>query len=120
MKNLFLLIILSLFFSCASKKNTTILNYATPLPPGTTVEVIGNGQKVPDGARLLGHVKVGESGMTATKNCTYDKVMEASQAQARSMGGNLIQIIQHKEPNFASSCHRLKVDVYLKNPKTKN
>lgn len=28
------------------------------------------------------------------------------------MGGNVLQITQHKEPNLICDCHRIKADVY--------
>jgi hypothetical protein len=69
------------------------------------------GQKVQEGAKLLGHVKIGDSGFTL--NCAYDVVIAAAQEKAKSMGGNLLQITRHKTPNmWTSSCHRIEGDVY--------
>ena len=98
--------------SCSTTKKVSILEYSTPLPENTIVDVIGIGQKVPEGARLLGHVKIGDSGFSV--NCTYDKVIASAQTQARSIGGNLLQITKHKTPNIlTSTCHRIEGDVYF-------
>jgi len=102
---------LFLLLSCGTTKKVSVLSPSTPLPEGTTVEVIGTGQQVPSAAKLLGSVKIGDD-MTATKNCTYDKVVKDAQSQARAMGGNLLQIKKHTEPNMWSTCHRIECDVY--------
>ena len=116
MKILYYLVFCCFFaVSCDSAKKTSIVSVSTPLSNDAVVDVIGMGQKVPDGSKLLGQISIGESGMTATKNCTYAKVVSDAQIQARAIGGNILQITQHKEPSaLGSSCHRLKCDVYLK------
>lgn len=106
-----LLFLLSIAIACGTQKQNSVLTSATPLPPSTPVEVLGAGQKVPDGAKLLGHTKIGDSGMST--KCTYATVVTQAQNEARGMGGNLIQITKHKEPDLASTCHRLECDVYL-------
>ena len=117
-KTIFLFTLATLSITaCKSLRNTSkqisIINYSTPLNRETTVQVIGIGQQVPYNVKLLGSVKIGEAGFTKTSNCTYQKVLNDAIEQARTMGGNLIQIIEHKEPDFRSSCHRIKADVYL-------
>lgn len=115
MKNLlFAIICCFLAVSCGSAKKTSVLFVSTPLPSDAPVEIIGIGQKVKENAKLIGQISIGESGMTATKNCTYDKVIEQAQIQARAIGANLLQITKHKEPTaLGSSCHALKCDAYL-------
>ena len=88
------------------------MSAATPLPQGTVIQVIGIGQQPPKDAKLIGSVKIGD-GYTLAKNCTYPKVVADAQEQARGMGGNLIQIKKHKEPDILSTCHRLECDVYF-------
>ena len=114
LKTIFLLALVPFFITaCKTSKYTNIINYSTPLNKEVQVKVIGIGQKVPDNAKLLGSVNIGDSGFTKTSNCTYQAVLNEAIEQARTMGGNLIQIIEHKEPDFTSTCHRIKVDVYL-------
>lgn len=110
MKQFFLILIIFLSYSCAPSKKVAITNVSTPLPPGTTVEVMGQGQKIPDGAKYLGKVSIVDSGFTM--KCSYDVVLANAQNQARSMGGNLLQITKHKEPTMMSTCHQLWCDVY--------
>lgn len=104
--------LLLFFYACATSKNVSVLSIATPLPPGTPVEVIGVGQKVPDGSKMLGHIKIGDSGFST--KCTYDIVIADAQAQSRAIGGNLIQITKHKPPAWGGTCHMVECDVYLK------
>lgn len=104
-------LVLALFMGCGPSKKVSILNYSTPLPSSTNVEVFGQGQAVPEGAKLLGHIKIGDTGFST--DCAYTEVIEEAQTQARAMGGNCLQITKHKEPNFGSTCHRIEADVYL-------
>ena len=88
------------------------MTVATPLPAGTEVQVLGLGQSVPAGAKIIGSVKIGD-GNTMAKNCTYTRVVADAQEQARGLGGNVLQITKHKQPDLWSTCHRLWADVYL-------
>ena len=109
MKNLLFLVLL--LSACDTSKQVSVVQTLTPLPPSVEVAVLGSGQKVPDNSKLLGTVKIGD-GWTKAKDCTYDKVIADAQSQARGMGGNLIQIIEKKDPSIVSSCYRIKADVY--------
>ena len=116
MKNYYFLLLFGVFLgvSCESSKKISVVSVSTPLSIDAVVDVIGIGQKVPNDAKLLGQIKFGDSGMTSTKICTYARVLEDAQKNARVLGGNLLQIIEHKEPSaLGSTCHRLKCDVYL-------
>lgn len=115
MKQLLLaLSILAMAAGCTTNtsKKASVFYPSTPLPAETPVEVIGLGQKAPEGATLIGSLKIGD-GWTRTKFCTYDRVIADAQVQARGMGGNLIQITEHRDPDMWSTCHRIKADVYL-------
>jgi hypothetical protein len=105
---IFLIVILS---GCSTSKSTSILNYSTPLPQDAKVEILGQGQVLPEGAKLLGHIKIGDTGFST--NCGYEKVIRDAEKQARVMGGNYLQITKHKEPNMGSTCHRIEADIYL-------
>lgn len=112
MKNLLLsLLVFLVSTSCGSTKRVSVLNPATPLTTNAVVEVLGVGQKVPEGAKLLGHVKIGDSGFSV--KCTYADAIAALQVQARAMGSNIVQITKHTEPNMWSTCHRIQADAYF-------
>lgn len=110
MKKIIFLLFTLVLSACSTSKQTSVLNYATPLPAGTHVEIIGLGQQVPDGAKLLGSISVGDSGFTT--QCSYQEVVRDAINMARNMGGNVLQITEHKEPDIWTSCHRIKADVY--------
>lgn len=110
MKKIIFLLTGLLLAACSTSKQTSVINYATPLPVNTTVEIRGIGQNIPDGAKLLGSISVGDSGFTT--QCSYQEVIRDAINMARDMGGNVLQITEHKEPDIWSSCHRIKADVY--------
>jgi len=113
MRHLFFFLSLALVACSGTSKTVSVAVVSTPLPPDAKIEVLGNSQAMPTNARYLGSVKIGDDAMTASKNCTYDRVISDAQEQARAMGGNVLQIKKHIEPNIWSTCHRLECDVYL-------
>lgn len=104
--------LLILIFSCGPAKKVAVASVATPLPAGTQVEVMGQGQKIPYGAKFLGKLSVVDGGFST--KCTYDVVLSNAQNQARGMGGDIVQITKHKEPSVWSTCHQIWCDVYKK------
>lgn len=111
MKIIALLLSLSIFLSCATSKTTSVLKMKTPLADSEQVEVLGTAQAVSSNAELIGHVKIGDSGMTI--KCSYDIVIKDAITQAKGMGGNILRITKHKEPNMLfTTCHRIWADVY--------
>lgn len=110
MKKIIFLLFTLVLSACSTSKQTNVLNYSTPLPAGTPVEVIGLGQKLPNNVKFIGSISVGDSGFTT--KCSYQDVINDAINLARGMGGNIIQITEHKEPNILCDCHRIKADVY--------
>jgi len=109
MKKIIYLFLVFLFVSCSTSKQVNVIKYMTPTT--SLVKVLGLGQTVPENAELLGSFKIGDSGFTT--KCSYSEVITDATNQAKSMGGNYLLIIKHKEPNFWSTCHRLTCEVYL-------
>lgn len=95
---------------CGTSKKVSVINYYSPVSISEEIKIIGPGQKIPDNAKLVGSVKIGETGFTT--KCTYKDVISDAENQARSMGGNLIYIKKHKEPDLWSSCHRIEAEIY--------
>lgn len=110
MKKIIFLLFTLVLSACSTSKQTNVLNYSTPLPTETPVEIIGLGQTVQKGAKFLGSISVGDSGFTS--QCSYQEVIRDAMNLARGMGGNIVQITEHKEPDLWSTCHRIKADVY--------
>lgn len=77
-----------------------------PLDAYGPVAVIDLTDPVPEMTEVLGHVKVGDTGLTT--NCSYSTVIARAREAARQAGGNALQIIEHRPPTtFGSSCHRI-------------
>ena len=96
--------------SCNPKISTSLDKNYPPLDYKQEVVVIGLDQPVPDGAEILGQIKVGDNGFTT--NCSYDAVIEKAKLEARKAGGNAIKITGHKFPSaMGSSCHRIKAEI---------
>lgn len=114
MKKIFGVLLLLVLVSCGTKKQTSVYQYSTPIQMSEKVEIISLGQTIPETAKFLGSVKISDTGFST--KCSYAEVIKDVEQQARSMGGNLIVIKEHKEPSvLGSTCHRIKADVYLKN-----
>lgn len=97
------------FVACSPKVRTSASKSYQPLDYTQEVVVIDVGQTMPDGAELLGEVKVGDSGFST--GCKYDAVVDKAKLEARKMGGNAIKITEHKAPDLWSSCHRITANV---------
>ncbi len=109
-----LIVVILLLTGCNTKK---LVNTIESRPPYIgDIKIKGIGENIPDNAVLLGSVFVGESGFTSTRNCTYQKVLHDVVTLAKDMGGDIIVITKHIEPNTSlghySSCHQISANVY--------
>lgn len=98
--------------SCNPVIHSNTHKYYEPLPAGSNIEVITTQQALPEGAEAIGFVDVGETGLTT--RCHYDYVLACIQEEARKAGADLVQIVNHKTPDFWSSCHRMSAMMYKK------
>ncbi|MDR3327087.1 MAG: DUF4156 domain-containing protein [Prevotellaceae bacterium] len=98
--------------SCGTVKRVSVLNYSTPLSADTEVEIYSSTQQIPSNLLFLGTVSIGDGGFTT--KCSYSEVINDLKQQSLAVGGNVLVITMHKEPSFASTCHRIKADVYKK------
>ncbi len=104
--NLFLFTIILLLNSCSPKISTNIGKKYPALDYKQDVLVIELNQPEPDGAEILGEVKIGDNGLTT--DCSYETVIDKAKMEARKVGGNAVKITQHKLPSaMGSSCHRI-------------
>jgi len=91
--------------ACSPKVVKTFTNTYDPLSAKQEVYILSQRELVPANAEVLGHLKVGDTGFTT--KCKYDAVINKIKQEARLVGGNAIQIIEHKQPDYLSSCHRI-------------
>lgn len=98
--------------SCGLKRQVAIYD-TYPVTPGRLV-VYQTGQQLPNNLVQVGTVVVGEKGASITKNCTYEACIEAIQEEAKKMGGQIIYIVNLKEPSFffGSTCYNITADIY--------
>jgi hypothetical protein len=88
------LISCALFTGCGMKVNfiSKTSTWMTPKPPSHPIIVFQMGENLPSEYVSLGSVSVGEKGMTI--KCGFDDVINAAKKQARTVGGDAIQILQ--------------------------
>src|SRR4051794_12160650 len=108
-KTVLCFVFLSMALSCAPKIKTNITQKYPPLNYTDEVIVLEKSDSITSTSERLGTIKVGDAGMTT--KCNYSQVLEKAKEQARIAGGNSIRIIEHKSPDFMSSCHRITVEV---------
>ncbi|MDR2684647.1 MAG: hypothetical protein LBB53_04625, partial [Prevotellaceae bacterium] len=80
-----------------------------PLAYSATVTVVQS-QKIPEQAKKLTIISVGN--YDSSVDCTYETVIETTKAAARKAGGNIIQIVEYREPDDFSTCHRITANIY--------
>ena len=97
--------------SCGPLVITSLKNSPTLLNNDGEIRVLGLEDEIPFDAELLGIVKVGDSGVTFSKNCDYHDVIEKAKFEARLAGGNAIKIIKHRSPDRNSTCHRIEARI---------
>ena len=99
---------------CSPKVITHVTNERPPLPVDS-VRIFLYGERVPSSAVMIGDVAVKDRG-TTTK-CNYDYVVQLGKEATARHGGNVLQIMEHREPSFKSTCHQIFGNMlYLNSP----
>ncbi len=112
MKQIFSIVILGILLqSCTPKVRSNLTNNnLSPIPEDSEIFIIEEGGKAPINSELVGHLKVGDSGFS--NDCGYEKVIQEAKITARKSGANFILITEIKKPNLASTCYRIKANMY--------
>lgn len=117
MRQILFLILLGLcIYSCKSAMNIKQISLKNELPSlneNSSVVEFGIDTQIPDSIKRveIGAYKIRDGGMTV--NCSYETVLNLAKAKARSVGGNVVKITEHKLPSpMWSSCHQLDFVVY--------
>lgn len=111
-KIIFLFFVLFSTLACGTAKKVSTIQHLQALPIGSSVDIIGIGQKLPENAKLVGQIKIGDKGMTV--HCKYDQILSDAVNECRKLGANVFQITEHKEPSLTTStCHQIKGDAYF-------
>lgn len=117
LKNLSLLFLISLLFSCSPQINSNFTKSYPELSITDTIKIFdvdSYARRDNSKEELLGYISVRDGGTTT--NCSYDKMMQIVKDSARANGGNIIGLKQHLEPKlFGSSCHQFDADILKSN-----
>jgi hypothetical protein len=98
-----------LLTACSAQLTSSFVKKYPTLHYLEEVRVFAINEAVPPNVEKLGTIRVGNSGFSI--KCNYETVLDMAKLEARKVGGNAIKIIQHKQPDFWSTCHRITADV---------
>ncbi|MBO4557841.1 MAG: hypothetical protein J5693_04465 [Bacteroidales bacterium] len=112
-KLVFTLICAFALAACSPKVATSITNSYPPFDESKEVYVIGIEQSdlIIEKAKMLGTIKIGDTGFTSRKAGSWESVIEIAKQQARQAGGNVIRITSHIPPNLDCTTHRITADI---------
>ena len=112
MKHKLYLFITILFICNCSPKIRTIISNSDYKKLDDNIDIIFiNESEVPENSKYIGELKIGDSGFTT--DCGYEKIMNEAKIEAKKLGGNIIQVIEIKEPQkWGSTCYRLKAKIF--------
>lgn len=111
------LLIASIFIGCSPKVISSVSTQYAPLSEDEDVLILEVYDELPTEAIILGTIKIGDTGFTASSNGTYEEVLKLAKEQARKAGGNAVKINQHQAPDLYSSVHRIFADIlYIEDP----
>lgn len=113
MYRLFILLpaLLWLLVSCNPPVRLIPGNVKTGLDSIEYAGVVENAREVDlRAAKLLAKVKVGDFG--ASLDCAYPDVLGLALNKARSIGGNLLVLTEHKRNEVKSNCHTIRGEIY--------
>ena len=111
--HLLLCLMAILLAGCSPKVITHVANERPPLPVDS-VHIFLFGERIPSSAVMIGDVAVKDRG-TTTK-CNYDYVVQLGKEATARHGGNALQITEHREPSFKSTCHQIFGNMLYLNP----
>lgn len=110
-KNFLFLLAGVLLAACSPKVSSNLARTYAPLGDDEDVAVLEVGVPVPEDAELIGDIKIGDTGFTATKNGTYEEILALAKSKARAAGGNVISLTEHRGPDGSSTIHRIKANI---------
>ncbi|NJC27021.1 DUF922 domain-containing protein [Neolewinella antarctica] len=109
------LLLTTLTQTCQSPAPTLSLQNQRPAQPPTApfglIDQTERPAALPADALLIGEIEIKEKGFTI--NCDYASVRKAAETEARRAGANLLEITEHRLPDYASTCHRIRGRLYL-------
>lgn len=110
MKQIFYSVILFILFSCNAVIHESINKTYNPLPIDSKIAILDTNHLIPEGAELLGSMKLGDSGFST--DCDFYSNLSKARKRAREIGANIVKVTETKSPDLISSCYRLKIKFY--------
>jgi hypothetical protein len=109
-KQLLIMGVLTLFYSCGPYVNAISHTSFDSLPVTTFVTIIPVENSLAVKGKYVGTLQLGDNGLTV--HCSYSQIHNRAKLEALKMGGDIVKIIELKRPNLLSSCFRLNALVY--------
>lgn len=109
-KYLIILSTLLLLSGCAASIKTNITSQEKPLTTNDKVAFLDLKHTVPEGAKKVGTAKFGDSGFST--DCDFNSNLVKARELARKNGANIVKVTESKQPDFWSSCYRMKIEFY--------
>lgn len=109
-KNTYVIIILTLWISCAPKLRSSIITPQPPLSENAFVLILGSNDPFMNDGIKIGTIKASDNGLST--NCSYKEVIDRLKVIARKNGANVMKITEHKPPGFNSTCNRVIAEIY--------
>lgn len=107
----FTIIVCLSFLACAPKAIVSLSSSQDPVKDYEGFVIFEKDEIIDSTAMEIGTIKIGDAIFTV--NCNYEAVLQLASSEARKMGANCLQIIEHKLPNpLGSTCHRIKAVAY--------
>lgn len=95
-----LFLLFSLCYSCSPQITRTLTKSYPALNETDSVQVVGIGEEIDFPYEELGTLRIGDNGLG--NNCGYDAQLNRLIIEARTVGGNVIKIVEHVPPHWGS------------------
>ncbi|WP_397446240.1 hypothetical protein [Polaribacter sp. R77954] len=100
--------------SCGTSLKINLTNnYQRENLSNNEVFIFYNENKLPKESKEIGDLKIGDSGFST--KCSKEEVLNNAKNAAKINNANIVLIDEMKEPNFGSSCYRLKGRFFYNN-----
>lgn len=108
----FAIIISIVFCSCELGRSISVYESRQAIDV-RSVQIVPNGQQVPQGYVVIGSASYGDTGLTFEGNCTYEAIIEQAKADAAKVGASIIYVSNVTAPNFwGTTCYNVTVQFY--------
>lgn len=105
-----LLAISLMCLSCSPAVQTRVEKDLEPIPQSRKIGVFKPNMPVPKGSERIGSIEIGDTGLST--GCSLNQVVSLAQKEARENGGHAIKLTRVKQPDMASTCYRIRADIY--------